>query len=113
MIKTYKAGLIGSGFAARFHLEAIKRVYSTSVEVTGVFSRSATKLDSFVAAYGIKKYDTLDALIDASDMLHVCTPPSTHEELVIAVLKKGKHVIVEKPFTGYFGDGTPGFNGDK
>jgi predicted dehydrogenase len=51
-----------------------------------------------------------EELIDASDMLLVCTPPSIHEQLVIAVLKCGKHVIVENPFTGYFGDGSPEFN---
>jgi predicted dehydrogenase len=42
----------------------------------------------------------------------VCTPPITHEPLVIAALKRNKHVIVEKPFTGYFGDGSPEFTGD-
>jgi predicted dehydrogenase len=37
----------------------------------------------------------------------------SHEPLVIAALERNKQVIVEKPFTGYFGDGSPGFNGDR
>jgi predicted dehydrogenase len=32
---------------------------------------------------------------------------------VVATLEKNKHVIVEKPFTGYFGDSREDFNGDK
>jgi predicted dehydrogenase len=50
--------------------------------------------------------------MEASDVLHVCAPPSTHEALVVALLKNNKHVIVEKPFTGYFGDGSDNFSGD-
>jgi predicted dehydrogenase len=108
--KIVRAGIIGSGFAANFHFEAIKRIYSTKVEIAGAFSTS--RLLDFTVPRRIKNFDTLEELIDASDMLHVCTPPSTHEQLVIAVLKRGKHVIVEKPFTGYFGDGLSEFNGD-
>ena len=112
MSDVLRAGIIGSGFAAKFHFEAIRRIYSTPVKVSGAYSRNSEKLSAFTKASGIAGFDSLDALIDASDMLHVCTPPSTHEELVIKILKKGKHVIVEKPFTGYFGDGTSAFNGD-
>lgn len=108
--KIVRAGIIGSGFAANFHYEAIKRIYSTKVEIAGAYSTYG--LLDFTIPRNIKNFDSLEELIDASDMLHVCTPPSTHEKLVIAVLKRGKHVIVEKPFTGYFGDGSSEFNGD-
>jgi predicted dehydrogenase len=54
----------------------------------------------------------VEELIKNSDIIHVCTPPVTHEPIVIAALQQHKHVIVEKPFTGYFGDGTNAFNGD-
>jgi predicted dehydrogenase len=110
--KIIKAGIIGSGFAANFHFEAIKRIYSTGVEVVGAFSPNAQRLNQFTNAMGITAYESLDTLMAASDVLHVCTPPYTHEALVIEVLQNGKHVIIEKPFTGYFGDGSPGFNGD-
>jgi predicted dehydrogenase len=113
MSEALRAGIIGSGFAAKFHYEAIRRIYSTPVKVSGAYSRNKEKLQAFVNATGINGFQTLDALIEESDMLHVCTPPSTHEDLVVKVLAKGKSVIVEKPFTGYFGDGTPAFDGDR
>lgn len=108
----FRAGIIGSGFAAKFHYDALKRVYSSKVAIAGAFSTNNTRLNEFTKPRGIKSFESLDALIAASDVLHVCTPPSTHERLVVAVLKQGRHVIVEKPFTGYFGDGTAAFNGD-
>lgn len=107
-----RAGIIGSGFAARFHYEALKRVYGTKVEVVGAYSPNPARLNAFAKEKNVTAFISLPSLIDASDVLHICTPPSTHEALVIQCLAKGKHVIVEKPFTGYFGDGSPNFNGD-
>ncbi|CAN5815545.1 Gfo/Idh/MocA family oxidoreductase [soil metagenome] len=107
-----KAGIIGSGFAARFHFEALKRVYSANVEIVGAYSTNQTRLNAFTKSYGIQSFTSVEDLIDACDVLHICTPPITHEQLIIDVLKQDKYVIIEKPFTGYFGDGTPGFNGD-
>ena len=110
--KSLRAGFIGSGFAARFHYAALQHVFSAKVEISGVYSVATEEARLFAAERGLKVYDSLDALIDDSDVLHVCTPPVTHEPLVIAVLEKNKNVIVEKPFTGYFGDGTPEFSGE-
>jgi predicted dehydrogenase len=111
-MKTLKAGIIGSGFAARFHFDALKRVYSVNLEVVGAFSPNSKKLDEFTVAKGIKSFESLQSLIEASDVLHICTPPVTHEKIAVEVLKQGKHAIIEKPFTGYFGDGSANFNGD-
>jgi predicted dehydrogenase len=107
-----KAGIIGSGFAARFHLDALRRVNSVQVEVAGAYSRSREKLNRFALEKEIEAFDSMEALINACDILHVCTPPVTHEPIAVTVLKNNKHVIIEKPFTGYFGDGTKDFNGD-
>ncbi|MGB8704244.1 MAG: Gfo/Idh/MocA family oxidoreductase, partial [Gillisia sp.] len=110
--KTLRAGLIGSGFAANFHYEALQRVFSTKVEVAGIYSKSPNELKDFSEKKGVKIFDSMEALISASDILHVCTPPVTHEPIAIEVLKNNKDVIIEKPFTGYFGDGSKEFNGD-
>lgn len=109
--KEIKAGFIGSGYAAGFHLEAVKRVYGSRVDVIGVFSRNQENAKRFATNFEIEVYKNLEALIDQCDVLHVCTPPVTHESLAINILSKGKHVIIEKPLTGYFGSGED-HNGD-
>ncbi len=106
-----RAGFAGSGFAARFHLAALQHVNCCKVEVSGVYSATAAHRDAFARVANAQAFDGLDALIANSDVVHVCTPPATHEAIVVNALEKGKHVIVEKPFTGYFGDGA-GFDGD-
>lgn len=110
--KLIKAGIIGSGFAARFHYEAVERLSGAGVEVTGAYSRTKEKLQEFTQARNIKAYDSTESLIRDCDVIHVCTPPITHEPIIVAALKLNKHVIVEKPLTGYFGDGSADFNGD-
>lgn len=111
--KTIKAGFVGSGYAARFHYNALQHVMSAKVQVSGVFSATREHAVAFASERnGMKVYDSLEELIDESDVIHVCTPPVTHEEIVIAALSKNKNVIVEKPFTGYFGDGSEQFCGD-
>ena len=37
------------------------------------------------------------------DVVDICTPPALHAEMVVGCMRAGKHVICEKPFTGYFG----------
>ncbi|GAB2816287.1 Gfo/Idh/MocA family protein [Ferruginibacter profundus] len=107
-----RAGIIGSGFAAAFHYAAIKRVHSAGITIAGAFSTNNYRVKAFTAPRGIRGFESLHTLIADSDVLHICTPPATHEQLVIEVLKQGKYVIVEKPFTGYFGQGAAEFNGD-
>ncbi|WP_153797504.1 Gfo/Idh/MocA family protein [Foetidibacter luteolus] len=110
--KSIRAGFIGSGFAAKFHYDALQRVFSTKVELVGAWSPTREKLEAFTSPRGLKAFDDMDELIAQCDLLHICTPPVTHEPIVVKALQQNKHVVVEKPFTGYFGDGTPGFNGD-
>jgi predicted dehydrogenase len=109
---TLRAGLVGSGFAARFHHEALCRVHGVDVQIAGVWSPTAEKRESFGREREIPVCASLEHLLDDADVIHVCTPPVTHEPISVAALERGKSVIVEKPFTGYFGDGSAGFSGD-
>lgn len=110
--KKVNAGIVGSGFAAKFHYEALQHVFSADVSITGAYSLSPQNLLAFTQSRQLKAFNNLDALINESDVIHICTPPVSHETIVIAALQKNKHVIVEKPFTGYFGDDSEDFNGD-
>jgi len=110
---TIRTGIVGAGFAATFHFESLKKVHSTNIEVEGVFAIDTAQAVSYARERGIKAYDSLEKLIDKVDVIHVCTPPVAHEPIAIAALKQNKFAIVEKPLTGYFGDGSPDFDGDR
>ncbi len=106
-----RAGIIGSGFAASFHVEALRRVYGVDVEIAGVYSQTAKKREAFAREQEINVCGSLDEVLEISDVVHVCTPPVLHEPVAVKALEMNKYPIVEKPFTGYFGDGSADFNG--
>ena len=108
--QTVRAGIVGSRFAARFHYEAMRRVAAVEVEVAGVWSPTAQNAAAFAAERGVRAYPELEALLDDVQVVHVCAPPVAHEPVTVAALARGVYPIVEKPFTGAFGDGSPGFD---
>ncbi|MFO7901198.1 MAG: Gfo/Idh/MocA family protein [Planctomycetota bacterium] len=110
--KTVRAGLVGAGFSATFHYEAIRKVHGTDVEVVGVYALDREQAADFAAQRDIRAYDSLESLLDDVDVIHCCVLVAGHEEVAIAALKRDKFVIVEKPLTGYLGDGTEEFHGD-
>src|SRR5579883_1188601 len=107
-----RLGFAGARFAAEFHWHGIRRVYGVPLEIVGVTSRTPDARDAFARQKGIRAFETFDELCAAVNVVDICTPPSSHEELAIRALNLGKHVIVEKPLTGYYGDGTAGLRGN-
>lgn len=110
--KTIRTGIVGAGFSARFHYEAISRVYGVNVDVQGVYALDKAQAQEYAAQRDIKCYDSLDALLDEVDIVHCCVLVAGHEEIAVAALERDKCVIVEKPLTGYCGDGAESFHGD-
>ncbi|MCD4727080.1 MAG: Gfo/Idh/MocA family oxidoreductase [Pirellulales bacterium] len=111
--KTIRTGIVGSGFSATFHFEALRKVYGTNVEVVGVHSLDRDGGNAYAQKRNIRFFDHLDALLDEVDVIHVCTPPMAHEPVSIAGLRRDKFVICEKPLTGYFGDGSEDFHWER
>ncbi len=111
-MKKVKVGLLGSGFIAALHMNAFRRVYGIEVEVKTVISLD-DHLAEFARQNGIAQTgrDWRALLGDPEiDVVDICTPTVLHPEMVVACMQAGKHVICEKPFTGYFGrpgDPTP------
>ena len=86
-------------------MHAYRRVFGLAIEVQAVVSRG-DHVVNFAKRFGIPEvHRDWRALLDdpAIDVIDLCTPPAQHAEMVVACMKAGKHVICEKPFTGYFG----------
>jgi len=113
MKKTVRTGIVGAGFSATFHFDAIEKVHGTNVEVVGVYAKDAGQAAAYAQKRGIRTFDSLESLLDAVDVIHVCTPPVSHEPISVAGLRRDKFVVCEKPLTGYFGDGSPDFHWDR
>jgi predicted dehydrogenase len=112
MHKPIRVGMVGARFAARFHMEGYRRVAGVPVEVVGVNSASPESREAFARSHGIRAFASLDELCDAVDVVDICAPGATHEPLAVAALRRGKDVVIEKPFTGYYGPGGGDFRGN-
>ncbi|MTJ83656.1 MAG: Gfo/Idh/MocA family oxidoreductase [Telmatospirillum sp.] len=100
-----RVGIIGSGFIAEMHLYAYRRVYGLDIAVVAVASRGDHVIP-FARKHRIPTTyrDYRDLIADPGvDVIDICTPPHCHNEMIVAALEAGRHVICEKPFTGYFG----------
>jgi predicted dehydrogenase len=98
-------GLVGCGFASELHMHAYRRVYGVDVEVKAVAARGDHVVD-FAGRYQIPTVyrDFRDLIADDElDVVDICTPPNLHSSMIVEAMQAGKHVICEKPFTGYFG----------
>ena len=103
-----RVGLVGCGFAAELHMHAYGRVYGVDAEVVAVAARG-DHAAAFAAKHRIgRTYRDFAALIADReiDVVDICTPPALHAGMIVAAMQAGKHVICEKPFTGYFGRDT-------
>ena len=103
-----KVGLVGCGFVGELHMYAYRRVYGVDADVTAVAARGENVVD-FAKKHRIRtSYRDFPSLLADKeiDVVDICTPPALHAAMIVEAMQAGKHVICEKPFSGYFGRGT-------
>ena len=83
----------------RWHADAVSRIGGTISVIADRDPQRAARL--------IHRYPRAKAVLDLSvilaeslaDIIHICTPAETHEDLARQALEGGLHSIVEKPLT--------------
>lgn len=106
-MKRVVIGIIGSGFAAELHACAYQKVCGVEVVLKAVSSLDPAA-GEFARRYGISAVyeDYHEMLKDPEiDMVDIIAPPCLHADMVMDVVRSKKHVICEKPLTGFFGKG--------
>lgn len=88
------AAIYGSGMIANEHAKALR---SLNIPISAVVCRNEAHARTFAAAWGIPVWGTDTALLEKADCVHICTPPTAHFAIISDLLKKGKHIICEKP----------------
>jgi predicted dehydrogenase len=96
-----KVGIVGCGFIAnRKHLPMLTQ--HEDVEVVAFCDIIKERAEASAKQYGVshaKVYEDYRELVGRKDIdvVHVCTPNSSHSEISVAALHSGKHVMCEKP----------------
>ncbi len=100
---TLRVGIVGTGFAGDFHEVNLRRIIGLDVQVTAVTSLRDKSRTAFGAERNIPVFPDVKAMLPHIDVLDICSPPSAHEEGIALAAAAGKHIICEKPLTGWFG----------
>ena len=92
----FKAGLVGSGYISKFHIEALKRL--NRVDFVGVCDKDPLRSAQLAEEHKVKNYQNLESMReDGIDCIHILTPPDTHAQIALEALELGCHLYIEKP----------------
>ncbi len=101
-----RLGMIGTQLAAHWHLRNLSKLRGLKVEVVAVASKKMENARAFAKEFDIPDhYDDYRRILERADIdvVDLCIPTDLHEEFSIQAAEVGKHIICEKPLTGYFG----------
>jgi predicted dehydrogenase len=92
-------GIVGTGMIAGVVAEAITK--SKIAKLVAVSSRRIENAQSFTAKFkGAAAVQGIDALLARPDVgaVYIAAPTTAKEEIALAAIAVGKHVLVDKPF---------------
>jgi predicted dehydrogenase len=93
-----KIGVLGAGHLGKIHIRLIKEL-SNEFELIGFYDPSDENAKTAEEQFGIRRYDSLEELIDLVDCVDIVTPTIAHYECASLAIRKTKHVFIEKPVT--------------
>jgi predicted dehydrogenase len=92
-------GIVGTGMIAGVIADAIAK--SRNAKLVAVSGRRMETAQSFVVKrQGVAAVQGLDALLKRADVeaVYIATPTAAKEEIALAAIAAGKHILIEKPF---------------
>ena len=92
-----KIGLLGAGHLGKIHLKLLKEI--ETIDFVGFYDASEEVRNLVSKEFGVKSYDSIDALMHECEALDIVTPTITHFELAKKGIKNQKHLFIEKPLT--------------
>lgn len=103
--RTLGVGMIGYAFMGAVHSHAWRNVshifdLEVNVKMSAICGRNHDAVAAAAEKFGWESYETDWRKVierDDIDIVDVCTPGSSHEEIAVAALNAGKNVICEKP----------------
>lgn len=114
-MKQLRVGMIGYGFMGRAHSNAYKRLndffpVEHRVVLQAACGRNEEKTRAFAANWGYARVETdWRKVVEAADidLVDICTPNDTHQEIALAAAKAGKMIVCEKPLARNVAEAEP------
>ncbi len=99
MKRKIKVGVIGAGRMGKIHSENIVR-YVPQAKISAIADLYIDKIKEWAEDLGIEKItNNYKEIIDddSIEVVFICSPTTTHSEIIIASSEVGKHIFCEKP----------------
>jgi predicted dehydrogenase len=95
MSRIVKVGVAGVGHMGKEHA----RIYAESkgAELVGVHDSNPDTAKKIAEKCRTRAFSSLEEMVEAVEAASIVTPTTTHLAIAAPFLKKGKHVLVEKP----------------
>ncbi|MBA2524654.1 MAG: Gfo/Idh/MocA family oxidoreductase [Pyrinomonadaceae bacterium] len=94
-----RVGIVGAGLMGRWHADAARRSGGRVAAIMDPDLERAGRLSSrYPNARGFSDVETMIQQVDL-DVLHICSPASTHHEIAGVAIDAGLHLLIEKPIT--------------
>lgn len=93
-----KIGVLGAGHLGKIHIRLLLEL-NDQFEFVGFFDPSDDNAKTAIETFNIKRFDTIESLLDEVDCVDIVTPTLAHFDCASKALRKSKHVFIEKPVT--------------
>lgn len=90
-----RLGVVGVGSLGYHHA----RILSTlpDVAMAGVHDSNPARLEEVSAKLNVTAHASAEALLDAVDAVVIAVPTNVHEDVALAAIGRGVHILIEKP----------------
>lgn len=90
-----KIGVLGAGHLGKIHLKCLIQI--KEFEIVGFYDPDTENAAKVASEFGLKQFESIEKLVDASEVVDIVTPTISHFSCAKLALEKGKHVFIEKP----------------
>jgi predicted dehydrogenase len=91
-------GIVGCGYVSKVHLDALRE--NSNCKIVSLCDLDEKRAKELASSYNVPKvYTDFSQMLQKEnlDIVHVLTPPQTHESLSVKAMEAGCNVLVEKP----------------
>jgi len=93
-----KIGVLGAGHLGKIHIKCILQL-EECYELVGFYDPVPENAQKVAEEFSLTAFGSVEALVDAVEVVDIVTPTLSHFECAVSALKKSRHVFIEKPIT--------------
>ncbi len=96
-MKKVRVGVVGVGHIGSNHARLYSEIGTS--DLAAVYDADFARAKAVAEKYGATAAKSLEEFAEFVDAASVATPTSTHYQVALPLLRRGKHLLIEKPIT--------------